>query len=109
MPKQGLSRFPPSPRSILLGIFFMTAGANLDPSLCVEEWPTLISGIVAFLGAKLGLLFGLGAFAFGLTRAESIRVALLLAGGGEFAFIVFKLAEDLGLIGVSTPALKLAD
>jgi Ca2+-binding EF-hand superfamily protein/voltage-gated potassium channel Kch len=26
-------------------------------------------------------------------------VALLLAGGGEFAFIVFKLAEDLGLLG----------
>jgi len=83
---------------ILLGIFFMTAGANLDPMLCIQEWPTLVSGIVAFLAAKLGLLFGLGAFAFGLTRAEAIRVALLLAGGGEFAFIVFKLAGDLGLI-----------
>merc|ERR1719424_404328 len=41
---------------ILLGIFFMTAGANLDPALCVAEWPTLLSGILAFLGAKLGLL-----------------------------------------------------
>ena len=25
-------------------------------------------------------------------------MALLLAGGGEFAFVVFKLAEDLGLL-----------
>ena len=33
----------------------MTAGANLDPGLCVQEWPTLLSGIVAFLAAKLGL------------------------------------------------------
>ena len=47
---------------------------------------------------QLGLIFALGAFAFGLTRAEAIRIAFLLAGGGEFAFIVFKLAEDLGLI-----------
>ena len=66
---------------ILLGIFFMTAGANLDPGLCLQEWPTLLSGIVAFLGAKLGLIFALGAFVFGLSRAEAIRIALLLAGG----------------------------
>lgn len=83
---------------ILLGIFFMTAGANLDPALCLQEWPTLLSGILAFLGAKLGLIFALGAYAFGLTRAEAIRIALLLAGGGEFAFVVFKLADNLGLI-----------
>lgn len=83
---------------ILLGIFFMTAGANLDPALCLQEWPTLLSGIIAFLGAKLAILFAAGAFAFGLTRAEAIRIAILLAGGGEFAFVVFKLAEDLGLL-----------
>ena len=83
---------------ILLGIFFMTAGANLDPALCIQEWPTLLSGIIAFLGAKVGILFAAGAFAFGLTRAEAIRIAVLLAGGGEFAFVVFKLAEDLGLL-----------
>jgi len=83
---------------ILLGIFFMTAGANLDPGLCIAEWPTLLSGIIAFLAAKLGLIFALGAFAFGLSRAEAIRIALLLAGGGEFAFVVFKLAETLGLL-----------
>ena len=34
---------------ILLGIFFMTAGAGLDPALCIQEWPTLLSGIPAFL------------------------------------------------------------
>jgi len=83
---------------ILLGIFFMTAGANLDPALCIEEWPTLVSGIVAFLGAKVAILFAAGAFAFGLSRAEAIRIAILLAGGGEFALIVFKLAEDLRLL-----------
>lgn len=83
---------------ILLGIFFMTAGASLDPNMVVDEWPTLLSGTLAFLGAKLGLLFVLGAFSFGLTRAEAIRTALLLAGGGEFAFVVLKLSDNLGLL-----------
>ena len=83
---------------ILLGVFFMTAGANLDPALCVREWPTLLTGILAFLGVKAGVLFLAGELALGLTRAESSRIALLLAGGGEFAFVVFKLAEDLGVL-----------
>ena len=93
---------------ILLGIFFMSAGASLDPSLCIEEWPTLLAGILAFLGAKVAILFTAGAFAFGLSRAEAIRIALLLAGGGEFAFIVFKLADDLSLLPGSLGSLLTA-
>ena len=83
---------------ILLGVFFMTAGANLDPALCVREWPTLMTGVVAFIGVKAAVLFAAGELALGLTRGEASRIALLLAGGGEFAFVLFKLAEDLGLL-----------
>ncbi|CAB9522355.1 regulated potassium-efflux system protein [Seminavis robusta] len=81
---------------ILLGVFFVTAGASLDPMTCIEQWPTLLAGIATFIGIKLAIIFAAGEFALGLTRADSARVALLLAGGGEFAFVVFKLAEDLG-------------
>ena len=42
---------------ILLGIFFMDAGAGLDPGLCVQEWPTLVTGIAAFLTVKTAVLF----------------------------------------------------
>lgn len=109
---------------ILLGVFFMTAGANLDPGLVLREWPTLATGILAFIGTKVGafdghrlpmvasdchslpalphlqagILFVAGEFALGLSRADAARVALLLSGGGEFAFVVFKLAEDLGVL-----------
>jgi len=83
---------------ILLGVFFMTAGANLDPGLVLREWPTLATGILAFIGTKAGILFVAGEFALGLSRADAARVALLLSGGGEFAFVVFKLAEDLGVL-----------
>ena len=82
---------------ILLGVFFMTAGANLDPQLVLREWPTLSVGIVAFIVTKAAVLFAAGP-ALGLARAEAAKVALLLAGGGEFAFVVFKLAKDLGVL-----------
>jgi len=83
---------------ILLGVFFVTAGASLDPQTVITEWPTLLAGIAAFLAIKFSVIFSAGEFALGLTRADAARVGLLLAGGGEFAFVIFKLAEDLGVI-----------
>eukprot|EP00532_Pseudo-nitzschia_australis_P016073 CAMPEP_0168259838 /NCGR_PEP_ID=MMETSP0141_2-20121125/7985_1 /TAXON_ID=44445 /ORGANISM="Pseudo-nitzschia australis, Strain 10249 10 AB" /LENGTH=948 /DNA_ID=CAMNT_0008197399 /DNA_START=230 /DNA_END=3076 /DNA_ORIENTATION=+ len=82
---------------ILLGIFFITAGANLDPMLVLGEWPTLTAGILIFILTKSGIIFASGP-SLGLTTAESARVALVLSGGGEFAFVVFQLAQDLGIL-----------
>ena len=84
---------------ILLGVFFLTAGATLDPALVLHEWPTLLTGIIIFILAKAGLLLIAGESALGLrSRADAVRVAVLLSGGGEFAFIIFKLAENLGVL-----------
>ena len=82
---------------ILLGVFFMTAGASLDPSVVVREWPTLLTGIAAFIVTKAAVLFAAGP-ALGLTRGESAKVALTLSGGGEFSFVVFQLASSLGVL-----------
>lgn len=85
---------------ILLGIFFITAGANLDPTFVIKEWPTLLVGILVFIISKAGIIFASGP-SLGLTRAESARIALTLAGGGEFAFVLFQLAQDLGVLPAS--------
>lgn len=83
---------------ILLGIFFVTAGASLDPQTVISEWPTLLVGISAFIAVKFGIVLAAGQGALGLTRAEAVRVAFLLAGGGEFAFVIFKLANQLEVL-----------
>ena len=85
---------------ILLGVFFVTAGASLDPLTVLQEWPTLAAGIGVFLAVKFGVVLSAGEFALGLTRAQALRVAFLLAGGGEFAFVVFKLANKIGVLFV---------
>jgi Kef-type K+ transport system membrane component KefB/Trk K+ transport system NAD-binding subunit len=89
---------------ILLGIFFMTAGANLDPYVVINEWPTLFAGIAAFIITKAAIIFTSGP-SLGLTTGQAARVAVTLAGGGEFAFVLFKLAQDLGVL--PTPLAKL--
>lgn len=88
---------------ILLGVFFVTAGASLDPQTVITEWPTLLAGIAAFIAIKFSVIFSAGEFALGLSRADAARVGLLLAGGGEFAFVIFKLAEGeiwMSLLGI---------
>jgi Kef-type K+ transport system membrane component KefB/voltage-gated potassium channel Kch len=82
---------------ILLGIFFITAGAGLDPATVLNEWPTLFSGILVFIALKAGIIFASGP-TLGLTRGQAARVAFTLAGGGEFALVLFKLAEDLKVL-----------
>jgi len=82
---------------ILLGIFFVTAGSALDPAIVLQYWPTLLVGITSFLLIKFAIIFSAGG-ALGISRGDAARVGLLLAGGGEFAFVVFRLASDSGII-----------
>lgn len=89
---------------ILLGVFFMAAGAGFDPGLVLQELPTLTLGVVGFLLVKTAVLFASGPV-LGLDVPRSARVAVLLSPGGEFAFIIFKLAEDLGVLSSRTSEL----
>jgi len=43
------------------------------------------------------VLFAEGS-ALGLTAGEAVRVALTLSGGGEFSFVLFKIAQDLWVL-----------
>merc|ERR1711966_244461 len=92
---------------ILLGVFFITAGSALDPSVVIECFPTLAAGIVAFLVIKSTVIFSAGG-ALGISRADAARVGLLLCGGGEFAFVVFNLASEKGIIPDSLGSLLTA-
>ena len=82
-------------KGILLGIFFMTAGSNFDTALVLSEWPTVLTGVACLVLLKAGTLLAATRVPKSiepnrLPAAEGVRLALLLAGGGEFAFIVFK-------------------
>ena len=84
-------------RGLLLGLFFLTTGASVDPYVIKEQWTTvlaLLAGLVAF---KTIITTALGPL-FGLTKAESVRTGLLLSGGGEFAFVVLTLADKLEVL-----------
>jgi CPA2 family monovalent cation:H+ antiporter-2 len=74
-------------KGLLLSLFFVSLGIRLDLSLLVAQ-PLLILGTaVGLLAVKAAVVFGAG-LAMGLGRKAAIEAALILAAGGEFAFVL---------------------
>lgn len=85
-------------KGLLLGLFFTAVGMQLDLSLLLRQ-PWLVGGLVlALIALKALLLFGIGRGPGRLSTPSAASLAVLLAAGGEFAFVVFNLAEDRGLL-----------
>ncbi len=91
-------------KGLLLGLFFMAVGMNLDLQLLMAK-PLLILALVAAVAGLQMLLMWLIGRAFGQTHPSALLLAALLASGGEFAFVVFKTAETAGLLDPSNAAL----
>ncbi|MBF8669516.1 cation:proton antiporter [Pseudomonas putida] len=81
-------------KGLLLGLFFVGVGMSADLRL-LFDMPLLVLGLTLLLVVvKLPLLYGLGRMAGGLNQAQALCLGVVLASGGEFAFVVFKLALD---------------
>jgi len=82
---------------LLLGLFFTAIGMSLNLALIVEQ-PHLVIAIVAgLLTVKAGVLYVLGRRA-GLKPGPSRRLALAIAQGGEFAFVLFTTGLAAGVL-----------
>ncbi|CAH9098113.1 unnamed protein product [Cuscuta epithymum] len=84
-------------RGLLLGLFFMTVGMSIDPKLLVSNFPAIMGSIGLLIGGKTMLVALIGRF-FGISIVSAIRVGLLLAPGGEFAFVAFGEAVNQGIM-----------
>ncbi len=74
-------------KGLLLSLFFVSLGIRLDLSLLVAN-PVLILGVaIGLLVVKAAMVFGLG-LAMKLGTRASAEAALILAAGGEFAFVI---------------------
>ncbi|MDY1045773.1 monovalent cation:proton antiporter-2 (CPA2) family protein [Pseudomonas coleopterorum] len=84
-------------KGLLLGLFFITVGMGANLGLLLES-PALVLGLtVLLIGIKLPLLMLIGRLAGGLGRLSAVRLGIVLAAGGEFAFVVFKIGREQGL------------
>ncbi|KAA8700903.1 MULTISPECIES: monovalent cation:proton antiporter-2 (CPA2) family protein [Pseudomonas] len=84
-------------KGLLLGLFFISVGMGANIGLLFST-PFVVLGLTLLLIAiKLPLLYAVGQMVGELNRESAVRLGVVLAAGGEFAFVVFKIGRDQGL------------
>ena len=82
---------------LLLGLFFTAIGMSLNLALIVEQPHLVIAIVVGLLALKAAVLYVL-ARRVGLAAQPSRRLALAIAQGGEFAFVLFTAGLAAGVL-----------
>jgi glutathione-regulated potassium-efflux system ancillary protein KefC len=91
-------------KGLLLGLFFIAVGMSIDFGVLVQSPGTMALIVAGFLLVK-GVVIYLLARNIGLPLQERPVFTLLLAQGGEFAFVVFQAAAGAQVFSASTASL----
>ena len=84
-------------RGLLLGLFFLAVGMSLDLAAVAANWKLILAGVVAMMLVK-GLCIYAVARVMKSSHDEAIDRAILMAQGGEFAFVLYQAAVGQGVI-----------
>lgn len=79
-------------KGLLLGLFFIAVGMSIDFSVILQAPLTMLVLVLLFLLIKSVVIYGL-AKVLRMPLQERPLFTLLLAQGGEFAFVVFSAAQ----------------
>ena len=90
-------------RGLLLGLFFLGVGMALNLTVVAENWLLIITGVLALMLTK-GICIYFVARLAKSTHKTALERALLMAQGGEFAFVLFAAATAQGVINETVNA-----
>jgi CPA2 family monovalent cation:H+ antiporter-2 len=94
-------------KGLLLGVFFFSVGMSIDIGALLSNPLPILLAVAGLLAIKAGALTALLRF-FRVPWSETVEISLLLAAGGEFAFIVIGLAVANGIVERDMGAFVLA-
>ncbi len=83
-------------KGLLLGMFFLLVGLNLDIGLLLQSPLQIVAAGLAVIAIKCAVTLACGKL-FGLPERPMLEAALLLGPSGEFAFVMLAAATSLGL------------
>ena len=84
-------------RGLLLGLFFLGVGMALDVDVVARNWRLIAAGVLALMAAKAAVIYCVARLAKS-SHADAADRAILMAQGGEFAFVLFADALKLKVI-----------
>ncbi len=84
-------------RGLLLGLFFLGVGMALDLNIIAANWAVIAISVPAFMLLKMAVIYGVARF-LKADRAEALERMVLMAQGGEFAFVLYASATQFGIL-----------
>ncbi|RDD72717.1 MULTISPECIES: monovalent cation:proton antiporter-2 (CPA2) family protein [Paracoccus] len=84
-------------RGLLLGLFFLGVGMALDLTVIAANWALIAICVPAYMLLKMLVIYAVGRV-LRASRAEALERAVLMAQGGEFAFVLYSSAMQFGII-----------
>ncbi len=91
-------------KGLLLGLFFMAVGMSANLGL-IHTAPLMVFGLaLGLMLIKFAIMYGIGRI-IGAPNDTAQRLAVSLAQGGEFAFVLFSAAAALGVFDQRTTEL----
>lgn len=84
-------------KGLLLGLFFITVGADINFSLLFNDFTVILGITLLFILIKAIVLWGLGLI-FRLDRLNRNLFALSLAPAGEFGFVLLSFSQQNGIL-----------
>ena len=94
-------------RGLLLGLFFLAVGMSLNLSVVRDNWINIATGVVALMAVKALCIYAVARFA-GSSKADATDRAVLMAQGGEFAFVLYSAALAQNVISENINAVMTA-
>ncbi len=91
-------------KGLLLGLFFIAVGMGVDLGVLRASPLQMAAVVLGFLAVKGAVIFTIARL-MKLPFQERPVFTLLLAQGGEFAFVVFQAAAGAGVLPVQTASL----
>ncbi|MDQ8022602.1 MAG: monovalent cation:proton antiporter-2 (CPA2) family protein [Moraxellaceae bacterium] len=90
-------------RGLLLGLFFLGVGMALDLAVVARNAPLIIAGVLVMMAVKALCIYVVARMAHS-NHAEALDRTVLMAQGGEFAFVLFSAALGAGVIDTEVNA-----
>jgi len=90
-------------RGILLGLFFLGVGMSLDVRAVMQNWPLIFGAVLAMMVVKALAIYAVARL-LRTPSSEALDRAVLMAQGGEFAFVLYGAAAATGVIDAPTSA-----
>ena len=84
-------------RGLLLGLFFLGVGMSLDLQVVAQHWLLVLSGVIVMMAMKAACIYFVARLAKS-SHADALDRAVIMAQGGEFAFVLFAAAVNNGVI-----------